>query len=148
MNTEISKLIAIGINHKTSTVVEREKYQINRKEIKHALNNINSMVNVEGTVILSTCNRLEFYLVIKPDADPFLIINDFYCRYKNIKPSINKKLFYLYNGIETIIICLILIFDIWRKCSHNIRKKCTQKYKEEKWKILALKNSEIILAEF
>ena len=101
MNTEISKLIAIGINHKTSTVVEREKYQINRKEIKHALNNINSMVNVEGTVILSTCNRLEFYLVIKPDADPFLIINDFYCRYKNIKPSINKKLFYLYNGIET-----------------------------------------------
>jgi glutamyl-tRNA reductase len=99
MSTEESKLIVIGINHKTSTVSERERYQISRKKMRSALKYFNSMNGVEGVVIVSTCNRLEFYLVIKPDTDPFLIINDFYC--KNIQSSINKKLFYLYNGIET-----------------------------------------------
>ena len=101
MSTENSKLVVIGINHKTSTIAEREKYQINRKEIKHALNYINSLDSVEGIVIVSTCNRLEFYLVIKPDVDPFLIINDFYCKHNNIELQTNKKLFYIYNGIET-----------------------------------------------
>ena len=102
MNTEISRLIVIGISHKTSAIAEREKYQITKNEIKHALNYFNSAGKVEGAVIVSTCCRQEFYLVIKPDADPFLIISDFYYKYKGIEPSINKELFYLLNGIETV----------------------------------------------
>ena len=102
MNAEISKLIVIGINHKTSTVAEREDYQINKKELKQVLNYIHSMHCTEGIVIVSTCNRLEFYLVIKPDADPFLIINDFYYKHKNIQLPVNQKLFYLYSGIEAV----------------------------------------------
>ncbi len=100
MSTEVSKLIVIGINHKTSTVAERENYQINRKEMRCALNYIKSFDYVEGIVIVSTCNRLEFYLVIKPDTDPFFIINDFYCKCKNTEALINKKFFYLYDGIK------------------------------------------------
>ncbi len=69
--------------------------------MKHALNYFKSIDNVESIVLISTCNRLEFYFVIKPGTDPFLIINDFFCKYKNIEP-LNKKLFYFYNGIETV----------------------------------------------
>jgi glutamyl-tRNA reductase len=101
MNTEISKLIVVGINHKTSTISEREIYQINRKEIRAALNYFKSIKDVEGTVIISTCNRLEFYLVLKPEVDPFSILNNFYCRNNIIDKPLNKKLFYLYNGIDT-----------------------------------------------
>ena len=102
MCSETSKIVVIGINHTTSTVAEREKYQINKKEIKCALSFIYSMNNVEGIVIISTCNRLEFYLAVKPDTDPFSVINEFYNEYKKIKPLNNQNLFYIYEGIETV----------------------------------------------
>lgn len=100
MSTEISKLVAIGMNHKTSSVAEREIYQINRKELPNALKFFISMDEIEGIVIISTCNRLEFYIVIKPDGDPFSIINDFYCRNGIINAPLSKKLFYLYKGAD------------------------------------------------
>ncbi|MFZ0455627.1 MAG: hypothetical protein WAM24_17910, partial [Ignavibacteriaceae bacterium] len=99
MVTEISKLVVIGINHKTSTVVEREIYQITNKEIKEALKFIYSMEGVEGIIIISTCNRLEFYFAVKPETDPFSIIDEFYYKFKKIKP--NQNLFYIYEGIKT-----------------------------------------------
>ena len=102
MNNEISRLVVIGINHKTSTVEEREKYQINKKEIKDALNCIHSVNGVEGIVIVTTCNRLEFYLAVKQNIDPFSIIAEFYCKYKNVKHLINQNLFYLYEGVEAV----------------------------------------------
>jgi len=58
------------------------------------------MDEVEGIVIVSTCNRLEFYVVIKPDTEPFSLINNFYCRNGIIETPLNKKLFYLYKGID------------------------------------------------
>jgi glutamyl-tRNA reductase len=102
MSTEISKLVVIGMNHKSSTVTEREKYQITGKDLKHALNYINSLNGIEGIVIVSTCNRFEFYLEIKQDIDPFSVINEFYCKYKKFKPLTNQNLFYIYNGVETV----------------------------------------------
>jgi glutamyl-tRNA reductase len=102
MSKEESKLIVLGINHKTSNVSMREKYQINRKEMTSALKYLNSLNDVDGVVIISTCNRVEFYLVIKPDTDPFLIINDFYCKHKKIDPSMNRSSFYLYNEVKAV----------------------------------------------
>ena len=100
MNNEISKLVVVGINHRTSTLSEREKFQIDRKKIPEALNYLIATGEVEGAVIVSTCNRLEFYLVLKPEADPFSIIYDFYLKEKIIDGILNKKLFYVYNGID------------------------------------------------
>ncbi len=102
MNNEISKLVVVGINHRTSMLSEREKFQINKKKIPEALNYLVGTGEVEGAVIVSTCNRLEFYMVLKPDADPFSIIYNFYFE-KEIKDgSINKKLFYVYTGIDAV----------------------------------------------
>jgi len=74
MDNETLQLFVVGINYKTSTISEREIFQINRKEISHSLNYFNSREEVEGVVIVSTCNRLEFYLVLKQDALPFDIV--------------------------------------------------------------------------
>ncbi len=100
MDNENLQLFVVGINHRTSSVSEREIYQVNKKEMRTALNRINSFKEVEGAVIVSTCNRLEFYFVLKPGAGPFSIIEDFYCKNKIIDSPINKKLFYQYNGID------------------------------------------------
>lgn len=100
MNKELSNLFVIGISHKTSNLEEREIYQINRKELRKALKYFISMNEVESIVIVSTCNRLEFYIVIKPEKEPFSIINDFYCRNGIIKTPLSKRLFYLYKGTD------------------------------------------------
>jgi glutamyl-tRNA reductase len=100
MSTEISKLTVIGISHKTSSVSERERFQINKKEIRKALNYFKEIKDVEGIVIISTCNRLEFYMVSKPDVDSSLLINDFYCKNGISDFKIHQDQFYLYKGID------------------------------------------------
>ena len=98
MNNENFQLFVVGINYKTSTVSEREIFQINRKEISHSLKYFNSREEVEGVVIVSTCNRLEFYLVLKQDALPFDIVTDFYFEKKKISANQKQNLFYIFSG--------------------------------------------------
>ena len=99
MNNETYQLVVIGISHKTSTVNRREPFLINRNEIPSALNYFKSVSEVEEIVLISTCNRMEFYFVLKQHADPFSIINDFYCR-TGITTPIKKDLFYVYCGVD------------------------------------------------
>jgi len=100
MDNETLQLFVVGINYKTSTVSEREIFQINRKEISQALNYFDSKEEVEGTIIVSTCNRLEFYLVLKQNAQPFNIVNDFYFEKKKISANQKQNLFYIYSDTE------------------------------------------------
>jgi len=100
MDNETLQLFVVGINYKTSTVSEREIFQINRKEISTSLNYFNSRKEVEGVAIVSTCNRLEFYLVLKQNAQPFDIVNNFYFEQKRISASQEQNLFYIYSGTE------------------------------------------------
>ena len=98
MDNDTLQLFVVGINYKTSTISEREIFQINRKEISHSLNYFNSRKEVEGVVIVSTCNRLEFYLVLKQDALPFDIVTDFYFEKKKISADQKQNLFYIFSG--------------------------------------------------
>ncbi len=98
---EIFQPVVIGINHRTSTIAEREKFQINKKEMHSALNYFKSRNEVEGVVIVSTCNRLEFYFVFNKTVDPFLIINDFYNKNGININTVTRKLFYMHSGIDT-----------------------------------------------
>jgi len=98
MNNNGFYLTVVGISHRTSTISEREKYQINRKEIPDALKYFQNRKEVESVIIVATCNRLEFYLVISNGSDPFSIVNDFYSDKKNIHLDI--KLFYKYSKTD------------------------------------------------
>ena len=96
MNDKNFQLFVVGINHESSTISEREVFQINKKEIPGALNYFQSRNEVEGVVIISTCNRVEFYLVLNSNTDPFTIIKDFYFDKKQIDAESKKESFYLY----------------------------------------------------
>lgn len=97
---EFAQPVVVGINYKTSTISEREPYQSNKKDIRKTLNYFRSVEEVEAIVIVSTCNRLEFYFTLKPDIDAFSVINDFYFKNGIINSPINKKLFYSYIGTQ------------------------------------------------
>ena len=100
MNGENFQLVVAGINYKTSTISERETFQINRKEIPEALSYFHSKEEVEGIVIVSTCNRLEFYFLLKNNADPFPLIHNYYLEKKNIEANKKQELFYVHRNGE------------------------------------------------
>jgi len=100
MNNENFQLVVAGINYKTSTISERERFQINRKEIPEALRYFQSKEQVEGVVIVSTCNRLEFYFVLKHNIDPFPLVNNYFIEKKNIEACNKPELFYMHRNGE------------------------------------------------
>lgn len=54
--------ILAGTNHRLSPVEIREKLSLTTKGIKDALALLCELKGVKGVVILSTCNRIEFYI--------------------------------------------------------------------------------------
>ena len=57
------KILCIGLNHESAPVAVREKLSLSKEGLSHALNGLKYFPGVEETLILSTCNRVEFYLV-------------------------------------------------------------------------------------
>ena len=94
MNDNVLQLAVVGINYKTSSIADREIFQLGKKEIPEALNYFKSKDEVEGVVLVSTCNRMEFYLVLKQNVDPFAIISNFYSENKKTDICKKKDLFY------------------------------------------------------
>lgn len=100
MNNEASQLVIVGINYKTSTISDREKFQIGRKEITLALNYFQSKEEIAEVIIISTCNRIEFYLVLKQNMNASYLVNEFYLEKRGIEIKEYQKSFYTYSGIE------------------------------------------------
>ncbi len=93
-------LYVFGISHKTAGVEIREKLQLTRKEIPEALSFIKLNEAVEGVTIITTCNRIEFYLVVRAGVSPLEIIAPFYFTRKNIKIREYHRQFYLYENLD------------------------------------------------
>jgi glutamyl-tRNA reductase len=60
-------LIVVGLNHKTANVEIREKCCLAQDKNAVALSMLNDYPFINGSVVLSTCNRVEIY-VSTPDV--------------------------------------------------------------------------------
>ena len=58
----------LGLNHNTAPVEIREKVVFNGEEIDRALAAVKSLAGVDEAVVLSTCNRTEFYVETAGDG--------------------------------------------------------------------------------
>ncbi|MFN5856847.1 MAG: glutamyl-tRNA reductase [Pseudanabaenaceae cyanobacterium] len=56
-------IAVVGLSHKTATVEVREKLSIPEARMQEAIAQLTSYPNIEEAAILSTCNRLELYVV-------------------------------------------------------------------------------------
>ena len=56
-------VISLSLNYRKATVEEREKVQFNESELTEALHKLRSEKSILETVLLSTCNRTEVYIV-------------------------------------------------------------------------------------
>jgi glutamyl-tRNA reductase len=57
-------IAVVGLTHKTAPVEVREKLSIPEPEYDRALSTLRNSPNIEEVAVLSTCNRLEIYLVL------------------------------------------------------------------------------------
>jgi len=58
-------IAVIGLSHKTATVEVREKLSIQEDRVESALQTLCSCPSIEEAAVLSTCNRMELYVVTK-----------------------------------------------------------------------------------
>lgn len=79
------RLVVCGINHKHSTLEQREPLQLGHEEIASANARFSRHPQVLESLIVSTCNRVEFYFVTGRDQDPFEIVSDFFRDFKKIE---------------------------------------------------------------
>src|SRR3989339_312420 len=95
MEQKESYLYVVGLSHKTASVADREKYQLSRKELPQALKTIFNYEGVQGVLIVPTCNRLEFYLVLDDGKNHFDLVEKFYLS-NNINTTDIEKYFYTF----------------------------------------------------
>ena len=63
----LMELLCLGLNHRTAPVEVRERFAVGNNKLGQAANELVAMTGVAESVVISTCNRTEFYLVA-PDA--------------------------------------------------------------------------------
>lgn len=88
------QLVVCGINHKTLTLKRREPLQIGRDEIAEAMAVFGNLDGIMESVIVSTCNRIEFYFVAKKTTVPFEPVKIFYQHFKKLDISDLTDSFY------------------------------------------------------
>ncbi|MCL4557918.1 MAG: glutamyl-tRNA reductase [Deltaproteobacteria bacterium] len=62
------KLIVVGLNHKTAPVELREKIGFTENELPSVLKETVSLAEITESIVLSTCNRIEFYVVCEDEG--------------------------------------------------------------------------------
>ncbi|MCK5641408.1 MAG: glutamyl-tRNA reductase [Gammaproteobacteria bacterium] len=91
-------LVMCGINHKTSQLQQRERLQIGRESVASAHADLASLPGVQEAIIVSTCNRIEFYMVARRKDDPFDIAATFYLRLRDLDITSLREDFYVAKG--------------------------------------------------
>lgn len=59
------RLLTLGLNHRTAPVEVRERVSFSREELRSGLVNLGEYDGLSGLVVLSTCNRTEFYAAVE-----------------------------------------------------------------------------------
>lgn len=96
------KLRMIGIDHSRASVEVRERYAFTnaatRAVMQTGMQTLNNMSGIRGGVLLSTCNRIELYVSLSPEAEPDLYA--LICDWKGILPGAERALFYEKKDLE------------------------------------------------
>ncbi len=81
------QIVVVGLSHKTTPVAIREKVCFPEKNLNLALNKLKEYQDIKEIVILSTCNRVEIYAVVKELEKGITSIKEFICNYHQVNLS-------------------------------------------------------------
>ena len=86
-------IVVVGLSHRTAPVEVREKLSIPDQLISESLNRLKASSSVLEVSILSTCNRLEIYALVKDKSIGISSVKEFMSdysgvNYKNLNPHL------------------------------------------------------------
>ncbi len=89
-------IAVVGLSHKTAPVEVREKLSIPEPQIESAIAQLASYPHIDEVAILSTCNRLEIYIVTSEADQGIREITQFLAEYSKLSVlSLRQHLFML-----------------------------------------------------
>ena len=93
-------IIVFGVSHKTAPIDVREKVALDAEQLNAALDGARQAIGAREAVILSTCNRTEFYL--SADEPPQGQLADWLVQFKSLDPKLVDGHFYTLEGPQAI----------------------------------------------
>ncbi|MEA1961052.1 MAG: glutamyl-tRNA reductase [Bacillota bacterium] len=82
-------ILLAGVNHRTAPIEIREKFSFSEADIEMAYNILSKKTEIEGAVILTTCNRTEVYATTRDIESGQVVLRDFLATYTGLE---NRKL--------------------------------------------------------
>lgn len=87
--------IVIGLNHRTAPVEVRERLSFSNEQAREFITKLRSKPGVSAVVLLSTCNRTEFYMFFTNEIARTAVI-EVLCRRAGLEFSELKRYLYVY----------------------------------------------------
>ena len=87
------QMMVTGMSYKTSPVNVREKLAFSEKDLREKLQYILAFDVINEVVVLSTCNRVEFYVMTKDLDKAKEVLVDFIENEKKLKLYWNRRIF-------------------------------------------------------
>lgn len=94
------QLVVCGVNHKCAPLGEREPLQIGPEALPRAVAHLGTLPGVMESVIVSTCNRVEFYMVLDASRDALETVRAFYAGFAAPQELRLPGGFYVYKDRE------------------------------------------------
>ena len=89
-------IVVVGLSHKTAPVEVREKLSIPEPQLENAIADLVSYPHIAEAAILSTCNRLEIYIVTPETEQGLREVTQFLSEHSNLPlHSLRQHLFML-----------------------------------------------------
>lgn len=95
-------IAAVGLSHKTASVEIREKLSITETQIESSIKHLLSLPHIEEVSIISTCNRLEIYAVVKKTEEGVQEIYQFLSEISHIPDVELKQHTFVLHNQETV----------------------------------------------
>jgi glutamyl-tRNA reductase len=93
-------LLLVGTSHRTAPVEVRERFAVAESRIPEALRHLTSHPAIEEAVIVSTCNRVEFVLKVRENADGMEAVREFARNYSGLSLDEFAHCFYTLRDYE------------------------------------------------
>src|SRR5512143_2133170 len=95
-------IVVVGLSHKTASVEVREKLSFPEAKLPDALCCMGRYSMVNENVILSTCNRVETYALVKDAEKGAELLKDFYLEYHGLTDEVYKDSLYAYTDRDAV----------------------------------------------
>ena len=92
------KLVCLGLNHETAPVEVRERFALSDVALDRETETLMTAAEVEEGVVLSTCNRTEYYAVVNGESG-IEELEDWMCKQRDYHGS-REGVFYHYQARE------------------------------------------------